>query len=443
MPRQKRSANRNSTKDPSEAAACYGRLANGLKVVLCPRPSLAQTYVALYFGVGSRHEERSDNGITHVLEHMLFRGTKSYPDATSLNAAAEDFGGFLEGATYRDHLAFGTACHPSALGEAVAILGELVQTPRYRAMDIEKQILREELLETLDKDGRVVDPDNITHTSVFGEYGLGLPIEGTQATLERLDRSTLEVHRKRYLVASNAVVSVAGPFEEQRLLRQINRAFGGLALGERPQAVAPPPPRQEPVLRYVRDPGSQVDLRVTFRGVSMHDEDYPALVLLARLLADGLSSRLHAELVDKQGLAYALHAGLTTYEDCGLFDFEVAVAPDRAAAAVEALLGFVRGARRFRYSKDELLRTRRRYRYSMEFMDDAAADLASWHGRAALFDVETEMARLEQRIGRLSIDAIHHAARRVFCRPGLVITAVGELARGEWGRLRRVVQRWR
>src|SRR5690606_33064148 len=101
------------------------RLDNGVRVVVCPRPGLSQAYVSVLFGTGSRHEAPEQNGITHVLEHMVFRGTKSFGDATALNAAAEDFGGYLEGATYRDHVLFATGCHASAVHDAIAILGEL------------------------------------------------------------------------------------------------------------------------------------------------------------------------------------------------------------------------------------------------------------------------------------------------------------------------------
>ncbi|MEE8408155.1 MAG: pitrilysin family protein [Myxococcota bacterium] len=417
-------------------------LDNGLAVVLSPRMHLAQAYVALYCGVGSRDETVENNGITHVLEHMLFRGTRRFPDATAVNAAAEGFGGFLEGATYRDHMMFATGCHPSAVGEAISILAELVQTPRYRSMDVERAILREELLETLDGGGRMIDLDNIAHRAVFGSHGLGLPIEGTLENLESRDQRDLEEHRRRYLVGDNCVISIAGPVDRHRVLGQVRRAFRHMPSGTATLMQEPPAPRDQPILRYVRDASSQVDIRLSFRAVPIHDPEYPALVMLARILADGLASRMHAELVDRRGLAYALHADLTTYTDCGLFDFEVSVAPDRAAEAVKGILDFASAAGRFRFTDGELQRTRRRYRYGIEFMRDSPADLASWYGRATLFGVERQMKALGSRFGRLTDTDIRRAARRVFRRPGLVVAAVGELARGEWRRVQRVVQRW-
>lgn len=426
----------------AEAPATRVLLDNGLAVVTAPRDHLNQAYVALYFSVGSRNETLPQNGITHVLEHMLFRGTASFADATALNAAAEDFGGFLEGATYRDHLAFATGCHPSALGDAIAILGELVQSPRYRSMEVERAILREELLETLDANGHMVDLDNLAHHAVFADHGLGLPIEGRLENLETIDQKAIEEHRHRFLVGTNAVLAVAGPMNIEAVHKQARESFGSLPSGEALLVAMPPPPLCEPRIRFVRDAASQVDVRLSFRSVPVHDAEYPALVMLARILADGLSSRMHAELVDRRGVAYSLHAGLTTYSDCGLFDFEVSVAPDRAAEAVQAILGFAQAAGRFRFSQQELQRARRRYRYGMEFMADSPADLASWYGRSTLFAVEHELSVLGGRISRLSEGEIRRAARRFFRRQGLVVTAVGELARGELARLRRVVNAW-
>ncbi|MEZ0314014.1 MAG: M16 family metallopeptidase [Myxococcota bacterium] len=420
------------------------RLANGLTVILCPRAHLSQTYTSLFFGVGSRHETPRTNGISHMLEHMLFRGTASYADATALNAAAEGFGGFLEGATYRDHMIFATVSHPSSVGDSVRILGELAQTPRYRATEVERGILREEILETLDADGRVVDLDNISHAAVFGKHGLSLPIEGTLANLERFGRRDLELHRSRHLVGRNAVVAVAGPFNVDAVQREVERSFGGMPPGDATNDDAPPVvDAPEPALRYVRDTASQVDIRLSFRAPPVQDPEYPALIMLARVLADGLASRMHAELVDRKGLAYVLHAGLTTYTDCGLFEFDVAVAPDRAAETVSTILKFTESAGRLRYRPEELDRARRRYRYGMEFMRDSAVELASWHGRAALFGIEDAMQRLGGQIEAVNDDQIRAAARRIFQRPGMVLTAVGELARGEWARVKDAVDRFR
>lgn len=418
------------------------RLGNGLELVLCPRPQLAQSYAVLFAGMGSRHETAEDNGLTHVLEHMLFRGTASWDDVTKLNASAEGFGGFLEGATYRDHMLLATACHPTALPDAIQILGELVGSPRYRAMETERAILREELQETLDGEGRMVDLDNLSHRFIFGTHGLGLPIEGTLDNLERFGVADLERHRQRLASARNLVLAVAGPFDLEGMVRVAELALSDLPEGERPPAHTPELVCEAPQLRFVRDLGSQIDVRLSFVAVPMGDPLYAPLSVLSRVLAEGLASRMHAELVDRRGLAYSLNAGLTTYDDCGLFEFEIAVSPHRASEAVQAIVDFARSASRFRYDRDELERVRKRYRYTREFMEDSAADLANWHGRAALFGIERETQELEERMQRVTASELRDAARAVFRPERLSLMAVGELARGEWSRVRHVVDRW-
>lgn len=417
-------------------------LENEVAVVLCPCPQLSQAHVSVLFGVGSRHESAEENGLTHTVEHMLFRGTASYREATALNRAAEEIGGFLEGATYRDHLYLGTGCHPSGVRAAIGILGELVSTPRYQGLEIERSILREELLETVDRDGRMIDSDNIAHRAVFGKHGLGNPIEGTLQNLDQVTLAHLESHRRRYLVGRNAVVCVAGPIAPLPILARVRRSFASLPAGQSPLVTAPPPPKPEPVLRYVRDASSQVEIRLSFRAVPIHDPGFPALVMLGRILGDGLASRMNAELVDRRGLAYSLHAGLTRYADCGLFDFDVAVAPNRAARAVSAILEFAAAASRFRYTPAEMDRACRRHRYSMEFRSDSVADLSVWHGSATLFGIRSQAEALGGQLVRVDANQIRDAARRVFQRRGLVITAAGELTRGEWGRVKRVVEGW-
>ncbi|MEM6558546.1 MAG: pitrilysin family protein [Myxococcota bacterium] len=415
-------------------------LPNGLTLIVCPRPHLSHAYVSLLIGVGSRHETRESNGLSHMLEHMVFRGTESYADATELNAAAEDLGGFLEGATYRDHMILSTGCHPTTVSSAIGILSEIASRPRFRSIEVERSILREELLETLDARGRVVDLDNIAHQSVFGEEGLGLPIEGSSENLARFSVDDLRQHHARWLVGSNCVLSVAGDVEVDEILAQVAQGFASLPEGNRPTDQAPRPAIGKPTVRFVRDSSSQVDIRVSFRGSPVHHPEYPALVMLARLLADGLASRMHAELVDRRGLAYALHAGLTTYADDGLFDFDVSVAPNRASEAMSAILEFAESAKRFRFSRSELERARRRYRYGLAFMEDSAVDLAAWHGRAALFGTATDLDALEHRIARVDESRLRRAARLVFNRSGLVVSAVGELSRGEYRRMRDAIE---
>ncbi len=418
-------------------------LSNGCRVVICRKPQLASAHVGVYFLVGSRDELAGENGLTHVLEHMLFRGTGSYRDSTALNRAAEDIGGFLEGATYRDHMLLETGCHKGGVEKAISILGEMVTTPRYRSMDVEREIIREEVIGSLNREGKQIDVDNICHQLCFGSRGLGQAIEGTLDNLNAFDVDTLERFKQRWLVSSNCVVAVSGDVDCDATLESMETSFGGLLNVEPGERISPRLPRSEPVCRFVKDPSSQVDFRLSFRSHTIGEQNYPAQAMLARVLADGMASRMYSELIEKRGLAYSLSAGALTYSDVGLFDFDFTVAPEKAVDTVEAVLQFAKSARRLRYRDEELQRALRRYRFGMEFMNDSASELAGFFGRSQLFGIDQELSQLPQHFERVSSSDLRAVAKEIFAPAGMALVGVGELPRGAATRLRQMVSLFR
>jgi hypothetical protein len=136
-------------------------LGNGLRVVVTPRPTLHRVAVGLFVGVGSRFESEADNGISHFLEHMLYRGTARHPSAHAQNLAFERIGGALSATTHADHTHLAVVAPPSSLAESMQLLGEVVRMPRLGEIDVERRIVREEILDDLDENGRQVDPDNV------------------------------------------------------------------------------------------------------------------------------------------------------------------------------------------------------------------------------------------------------------------------------------------
>ena len=134
-------------------------LPNGLRVIACPQPQLHRAHVALYVRVGSRFETPETNGISHFLEHMLYRGTSRLPSAHAVNLAFEQLGGYLYAATQTDFGVFSCTLPPESLREASALFGEVIRSPSFRDIEVEKGIVCEEILEDLDDEGRQVDAD--------------------------------------------------------------------------------------------------------------------------------------------------------------------------------------------------------------------------------------------------------------------------------------------
>src|SRR5271156_4649590 len=137
-------------------------LSNGIRAVVAPQPQLHRAHVALWVGVGSRFETAQTNGVSHFLEHMIYRGTRRRPSAHEVNLAFERLGGSLFASTQVDHGIYSLSLPPESLDAACALFGEVLAHPAFLDIDIERGIVVEEILEDLDDEGRQVDADNLS-----------------------------------------------------------------------------------------------------------------------------------------------------------------------------------------------------------------------------------------------------------------------------------------
>jgi predicted Zn-dependent peptidase len=412
---------------PSEAPyrASATSLDNGLSVVSVSMPHLHSAGVSLFVRVGSRHETTATNGLSHFLEHMFFRGCEGYKDSTALNAAMEDLGGTLDGYTMRDYSAYHATIHPDFVEQAAAIFGAMFRAPSFQDIEIERSIILEEILDALDERGRVIDLDTIAHREAFSGHPLAQSIDGPRKNLRRFTIDDLTEHRRHFYGAKNMVLCFAGAIDPKRCLAAARTSFGRLFSGRRAVEALPGPPPGAPRFVYVRSDDTQTRARLSFRVVADVHPDFPALLLIRRILDGGLSGRLQVELVEKRGIAYDVGADLESYADCGLFDFEFAVAHKKLTYALEELAQVIVRITRDGIPQDELDRVRRRARIGLEFGLDSPYELSNWFGATQLFHEpmppEVRMAQLDA-VTPADIQAV---ARRYFTGAALTVAAVG------------------
>lgn len=404
------------------------RLSNGMKAVVCENREVSQAYVVAMFKAGSRFETLKDNGLTHVLEHMVFRGAGSYRDSRALNEAAEDIGGMLEAATYRDLVTFSTGAHRSEVRKAIDIVGALVSAPKFQNIETEKAIICEEVLESLDARGRMIDIDNVSHRLVFGKHPLAKPIEGTLENVKSFSVRDLRRYQEQIFNGGNGVVAVSVSRYSTELWEWLEDAFGSLPPGRALAFDAPQFPKMG-AYQHVRNTGSQVELRVSYQGISPYDPDYPAMVLLNRILGEGMSSRIQTELIDRLGLAYSLFGSSTTYVDCGTYDFDCSVAPAKFMSCFKELLAFARRATKARYSAAEIDRARRRHLYAIEFMADSPAEMTLWYGRHHLYELPQSLSSLQASLDQVDAKALRRVAKRVFAAGPCWAVSIGPLTK--------------
>jgi predicted Zn-dependent peptidase len=415
-------------------------LPNGLGVVLVPMPGVHRAVASLFLRVGSRFEGRADNGISHFLEHMVFRGTPSLASAHDQALAFERLGATLYAATHVDHGVMSVSVPPQNLAPVLGLLAEVTAAPRFTAIEIERGIVREEILEDLDDDDRDVDADNITRALMYDDHPLGYTITGNLDALARFDEPMLRAHHHRHYTGENAVLCVAGRFDPDAVAREVTARFSSLPRGKKVGITSAPALPKKPRFSFVENTSSQTDLRVAFRALSERDPREPAVELLMRVLDDGMSTRLYERICDRLGLCYDVSGMFEAYEDDGVLDIAAGVAHERALQVTKEVFGLLHDLAAHGPTDEELAKARDRHLWSVEAMLDEPDATAGFYGLAALAGIaRTPMARHKDLAG-VTREEVRAAAELIFQPERLSVVAVGLLSESEEKKLERAVR---
>jgi predicted Zn-dependent peptidase len=417
-------------------------LANGLRVVVVPLPQLHRVHVALWARVGSRFETREDNGVSHFLEHMIYRGTRRVRSAHAVNLAFERLGGSLFASTQVDHGIFSLTLPPESLDAACGLFGEVLSEPAFLDIDIERGIVLEEILEDLDDEGRQVDADNLSRALIYQDHPLGFTITGPEEHVRSFDEAALRAWHARHYTTENTVLVFAGAVDPEGALRLAERDFGRLARGERIVAEAPRHTQKKARFQMVDNVSSQTELRVCFRSFAEGHPLRPALDVLMRIVDDGMSTRLYHRLCDARGLCYDVSAAYDGYEDDGIVDVAAGVQHKRAALVTREVLTMFEELGRQGPTADELDKARRRIVWDANALADSAEETAAFYAAGTLFE---RFVTPEQHVAELvgvKADDVREAARELARPDRLNVVAVGLLNAGEDADLEELIAGW-
>lgn len=417
------------------------RLSNGLLVVLVPQPTVHRAVASLFLRVGSRFEAKRTNGISHFLEHMLFRGTPSLPSAHAQALAFERLGATLYAATHVDHGVMTVSVPPKNFDPVVRLMGEVALKPILSDIDVERQIVEEEILEDLDDEGRDVDADNIVRALMYPDHPLGFTITGTIETLKRFDQAALSAHHAQHYTAANAVLAVAGNLGDlDACVAAIEAGFGPLPSGER--VTSPPPVAAQTKARvsFVENQSSQTDLRIAFRATSERDPLEPQTEMLLRILDDGMSTRLYERICDRLGLCYDVSAAFEAYEDDGVLDIAAGAKHGRTPVVAKEVLALLQELCAHGPTDAELEKARDRHLWSIEAMKDDPESTAGFFGLHALAGLSRSPEERHEQLSAVTREGVRDMAQRIFKPERMSITAVGLLSSADESKLDRVVR---
>lgn len=428
---------------PGERPFRVTTLDNGLRVVVAPQPQLHRAHVGLYVRVGSRFEVEETNGLSHFLEHMLYRGTPRLRNAHEVNLAFESLGGYLYAATQTDFGVFSLTLAPESIAEATALFGEVLAEPTFADIAIEKEIVCEEILEDLDDEGRQVDADNLSRMLIYPTHPLGYTITGSAEHVRSFNTTMLRAHHARHYTAAASVLTFSGDVDEARAIELAQTHFSRLPAGTPIATDAPVHAQKKPRLKLVENVSSQTELRVCFRAVAETSEHRAAMDMLMRILDDGMSTRLYHRICDDKGLCYDVGASFDGYEDDGVLDFAAGVQHSRTATVTREILGLLGDLAHEGPSVEELEKARKRNAWEVRAMFDSPEDVAGFYGGGLLFErFETPEARLAAN-SAVTPAQIRDLAAMLAAPERLNVLAVGLLEKDDDKRLTDVVKGYR
>lgn len=373
-------------------------LPNGLRIVALPMPWRETVSLSVYIRSGSLHESRRLSGISHVVEHMAFKGTRQR-DCQRVNLDAERLGAELNAHTDKDHTAYHIDGLAQDLPAFVELLADIVLNPTFPEEELarERQVILQELAE-VEEDPAALAFQAFDRACYGDGQSAGRPVIGRRANIERFSRDELCAHVRQQYGAAQVIVAAAGPISPDALLRSVAAQFGAMPAGT---AQPLPQPTWQGGLRRAPLAGSgQCQLVLGFEAPPLADEAHLAHVLAATLLGEGMSSPLLDEVRERQGLAYFVACSADVLPWAGQFVIEAATGPRQAEAffnAVAALL-LQQAERRpdpvqlARARKQLQLRTRRALEQPARRLETAAQELFTF-GR--LREPAEALARLE------------------------------------------------
>ncbi|MBI2864446.1 MAG: insulinase family protein [Chloroflexi bacterium] len=313
-------------------------LNNGMTIVSSEMPHTRSVSIAVYIGVGSRYESEEQAGISHFVEHMLFKGTQARPTAKEISDAIEGVGGVLNGGTDRELTVYWCKVARPHLALAADLLADMILRSSFDPVEIEKErkVVVEEINMVFDSPHQLVDV--IIDEVVWPNQALGRDVAGRKETVSSFSRETVLDYLHAHYGPRNTVVSVAGNIAHDEVVDLIDKAFRGWPLNA-PTAFPPVEDGQmEPRLRVEQRKIEQAHVCLAVRGLSSLHPSRFTLDLLNVILGEGMGSRLFLELREKQGLAYDVHSYVSHFLDSGAAVVYAGVDPKRIDATISGII---------------------------------------------------------------------------------------------------------
>jgi predicted Zn-dependent peptidase len=411
----------------------FTTLANGVRVITEAMPHVRSVSVGIWIGTGSRRETPEQNGLSHFIEHMLFKGT-THRSAEDIARSVDSIGGNLDAFTAKELVCFNTKVLDEHLSLAWDVLADLVLNPLFRTEDIEKEkgVILEEIKMEADS------PDYLVHeifsSNFWKDHPLGKPILGTRETVRRFDSDMIRNYYRAVYAPSNLLVTAAGNLTHERLVSLVREHFESLPADSQMPSESAPITHARIALRNKKSL-EQVHVCLGVPSYPLPHQERFACYVLNTLLGGGMSSRLFQNIRERQGLAYAVFSELSPYRDTGCLSIYAGTSLESAPKVVESIVKEFRDLKENPVSEDELRRAKDHLKGSLMLsLESTASRMTNLARQEMYFNRFFTLDELVESIEAVAAADVQRIAQTFFDPKLIGLTVLGNLENLRIGR---------
>ncbi|PZP56951.1 MAG: peptidase M16 [Micavibrio aeruginosavorus] len=397
-------------------------LQNGLRIVTDTVTTVETVALGVWAAVGTRHEQMSQNGVAHMVEHMLFKGTPSM-NAQKIAEVIEDVGGNMNAYTGREMTAYYVHLLKEHLDLALEVLADILQNSTMPEDEVERErgvILQEIKMYADSPDQQVFD--NFQEAAYPGQ-ALGAPGLGKSDIIAAMRRDTLFDYVKAHYAPSKLVISAAGPIDHDEFVAKVEKLFSNLPNGSKDDFRAA---NYNPVLSLNEKTTEQSHVVLGFKGIKRLDERYSAMRLLSAILGGGMSSRLFQEVREKRGLVYSIYSFHDAFLDDGLFGIYAGTGPEHLEEMMPVVLGEIKSITD-KITEAELARAKAQIKAGMLMARESIMTRCDQQARHMIyFNTPFDASTLVQRIDAVQAKDISDLSAEIFASQP-TLAAIGPL----------------
>jgi predicted Zn-dependent peptidase len=402
------------------------KLANGLVIVTEQMPHVRSVSFGVFQRVGSRFEASEKNGITHFIEHALFKGTRKRT-AAQIAAESDALGGHLDAFTGREIVGFHTKVLDEHVVRAFELLGDLVTSPAFKAAEIEKE--RNVILEEI----KMVEdtPDDLVYEifseRYYPEHALGRPILGTPASLRRLKRPQLEAYYEETYCAENLIIAAAGNLRHDEIVHLVEEHFANLPARTSKPVSPIPQPAPHMTVRHKAEL-EQSHLVIGAPCPSLVSEDRYVSHILTLILGGGMSSRLFQSVREDRGLVYTVFSSISPFIDSGYLSIYAGASTEQLPATIEATMNELKRIKNEPIGEEELTRNKDQLKSSLMLnLESTSSRMSSLAQQEMTFERFTSPDEIIESVEAVTAESVQRMANEIFQPDQLAVTVLGNL----------------